>query len=195
MLAGELIRDQHVHRFDDIATALRLADEFGYRLVINHGTDGAMLADVLAERDIPVIYGPILVNRSKVEVRDRATMNLGALARAGVRVAITTDHPVVSIDHLVLQATLAVKEGLDRDVALAALTVNPASILGLDDRIGSLRTGLDGDVVIWSGDPLEVDSRAEDVYITGSRVYSWDSAARDGLGACVVVEREERFSA
>lgn len=194
VLAGELIWDQHVHRVDDIATALRLADEFGYRLVINHGTDGAQLADVLAERDIPVIYGPILINRSKVEVRDRATKNLGVLARAGVRVAITTDHPVVSIDHLVLQATLAVKEGLDRDVALAALTTNPASILGLDDRIGSLRPGLDGDVVIWSGDPLEVGTRAQDVYITGERVYSWDAAARDGLGAGVVVERSQRFS-
>ncbi|GAB3613441.1 amidohydrolase [Humibacter ginsengisoli] len=188
VLDGELAWDQHVHRHDDIATALRLADEFGYRLVINHGTEGAKLADVLAERDIPVIYGPMFTSRSKVELRDRAIANLGKLASAGVRVAITTDHPVVPINFLVHQASLAVKEGLDPVVALEALTVNPASFLGLDDRVGAIRTGLDGDLVLWSGDPLEVMSRAEQVFISGREVYSW----RDGRG--VVVERAERFA-
>ena len=188
VLDGELAWDQHVHRHDDIATALRLADEFGYRLVINHGTEGAKLADVLAERDIPVIYGPMFTSRSKVELRDRAIANLGKLASAGVRVAITTDHPVVPINFLMHQASLAVKEGLDPVVALEALTVNPASFLGLDDRVGAIRTGLDGDLVLWSGDPLEVMSRAEQVFISGREVYSW----RDGRG--VVVERAERFA-
>lgn len=194
VLAGELAWDQHVHRADDIATALRLADEFGYRLVINHGTDGAALADVLAERDVPVIFGPLFTSRSKVELRNRAIANLGALARAGVRVAITTDHPVVPINFLVHQASLAVKEGLDRDVALRALTVNPASFLGLDDRVGALAPGLDGDVVVWSGDPLDVTSRAERVLITGTEVYTWDATADGGLGAGRVVERAERFA-
>ena len=188
VLDGELAWDQHVHRHDDIATALRLADEFGYRLVINHGTEGAKLADVLAERDIPVIYGPMFTSRSKVELRDRAIANLGKLASAGVRVAITTDHPVVPINFLVHQASLAVKEGLDPVIALEALTVNPASFLGLDDRVGAIRTGLDGDLVLWSGDPLDVMSRAEQVFISGREVYSW----RDGRG--VVVERAERFA-
>lgn len=194
VLAGELAWDQHVHRADDIATALRLADEFGYRLVINHGTDGAALADVLAERDVPVIFGPLFTSRSKVELRNRAIANLGALARAGVRVAITTDHPVVPINFLVHQASLAVKEGLDRDVALRALTVNPASFLGLDDRVGALAPGLDGDVVVWSGDPLDVTSRAERVLITGTEVYTWDATADGGLGVGRVVERAERFA-
>ncbi|MCX7522296.1 amidohydrolase [Microbacterium sp. STN6] len=188
VLSGELAWDQHVHRHDDIATALRLADEFGYRLVINHGTDGAKLADVLAERDVPVIFGPMFTTRSKVELRDRAIANLGVLAAAGVRVAITTDHPVVPINFLVHQASLAVKEGLDRTIALEALTVNPASFLGLGDRVGALREGLDGDVVVWSGDPLDVTSRAERVFISGREVYTW----RDGHG--VVVERSERFA-
>ncbi|GMA24138.1 amidohydrolase [Luteimicrobium album] len=111
VLQGELAWDQHTHRADDIATALRLADEFGYRLVVNHGTEGAELADVLAERDVPVIFGPMFTSRSKVELRQRAIANLGRLARAGVRVAITTDHPVVPINFLVHQASLAVKEG------------------------------------------------------------------------------------
>jgi imidazolonepropionase-like amidohydrolase len=175
VLDGTLIWDQHTHRHDDIATAIRLSEEFGYRLVINHGTDGAKLADVLAEKDLPVIFGPLFTSRSKVELRDRAIENLGTLARAGVRVAITTDHPVVPINFLVHQASLAVKEGLDRDTALRALTVNPASFMGLGDRVGALSAGLDGDVVVWSGDPLDVMSRAERVYITGSEVYRYDA--------------------
>ena len=175
VLDGELVWDQHTHRHDDIATAIRLSEEFGYRLVINHGTEGAKLADLIAEKDIPVIFGPLFTSRSKVELRDRAIANLGVLARAGVRVAITTDHPVVPINFLVHQASLAVKEGLDRDVALRALTINPATFMGLEDRVGALRVGLDGDVVVWSGDPLDVTSRAMRVYITGAEVFRYDS--------------------
>jgi imidazolonepropionase-like amidohydrolase len=167
VLDGELVWDQHVHRHDDIATALRLQEEFGYRLVINHGTEAHKIADVLAERDVPVIFGPMLTSRSKVELKDRAIGNLAILARAGVRVAITTDHPVVPVNFLVHQASFAVKEGLDPVVALEALTINPAGFLGLDDRVGSLAPGLDADVVIWSGDPLDITSVAERVYIGG----------------------------
>ncbi|WP_374010642.1 amidohydrolase [Leifsonia sp. LS-T14] len=188
VLDGELAWDQHTHRHDDIATALRLADEFGYRLVINHGTEAHKIADVLAERDIPVIFGPMFTSRSKVELRDRAIANLAVLAKAGVRVAITTDHPVVPINFLVYQAALAVKDGLPRETALEALTVNPAAFLRLDDRIGSLTPGLDADVVLWSGDPLDVNSRAERVFIGGAEVYRWE----DGQGH--VVERGERFA-
>jgi len=184
VLEGDLIWDQHTHRHDDIATAIRLAEEFGYRLVVNHGTDGAKIADVLAERDVPVIYGPLITSRSKVELRDRDVANLGRLARAGVRVAITTDHPVVPINYLVHQASLAVKEGLDRDVALRAMTIEPARMLGLDDRVGALRPGLDGDVVVWSGDPLDLFSRVQRVFITGTEVYTQERG---------VVERDERF--
>lgn len=84
-----------------------------------------------------------------MELRDRAIGNLAQIAAAGVRVAITTDHPVVPINFLVHQATLAVKEGLPRQTALEALTVNPAAILGLDERIGALEVGRDG--TWWSG--------------------------------------------
>lgn len=189
VLDGELVWDQHTHRHDDIATALRLADEFGYRLVVNHGTEAHKIADVLAERDVPVIFGPMLTSRSKVELRDRAIANLATIAAAGVRVAITTDHPVVPINFLVHQAALAVKDGLPRQTALEALTVNPASFFGLEDRVGSLAPGLDGDVVLWSGDPLDLTSRAERVLISGVTVYQWDEASRTGR----VVERAERF--
>ncbi|SOD59245.1 Imidazolonepropionase [Streptomyces zhaozhouensis] len=175
VLDGELPWCQHSHRADDIATAIRLADEFGYRLVLNHGTEGHLLADEIARREIPVISGPLFTSRSKVEVRHRTLANPGILDRAGVRVAITTDHPVVPINFLVHQVTLSVKEGLDRDRALATITTNPAAILGLDDRVGALRPGLDGDVVIWSGDPLDVMSRALRVFVEGREVYSYDT--------------------
>ncbi|WP_425465695.1 amidohydrolase [Nonomuraea turkmeniaca] len=173
VLDGELPWCQHTHRADDIATALRLAAEFGYRLVINHGTEGHLLADTLAARNVPVIIGPLFTSRSKVELRQRSLGNPGILARAGVELAITTDHPVVPIHFLVHQATLAVKEGLDRDTALRSITLNPARIMGIDDRVGALRPGLDGDVVIWSGDPLDVMSRALRVFISGREVYSY----------------------
>ena len=177
VLDGELPWSQHCHRADDIATAIRLSDEFGYRLVVNHGTEGHLIADVLAERDIPVIIGPLFTNRSKVELRQRSLRNPGLLARAGVRIAITTDHPVVPIQFLVHQATLAMKEGLDRTTALRSITVNPAQFMGLDDRVGSLRQGLDADIVLWSGDPLDVMSRAMRVYIGGREVYRYAEPA------------------
>jgi imidazolonepropionase-like amidohydrolase len=173
VLDGELPWCQHTHRADDIATAIRLADEFGYRLIVNHATEGYLLADVLAEREIPCIVGPMFTTRTKVELRERTLANPGRLANAGVLVALTTDHPVVPINFLVHQATLAVKEGMTRDDAMRSITVNPARMMGLDDRVGGLREGLDGDVVIWDGDPLDVMSRALQVFIAGVQVYEW----------------------
>lgn len=187
VLDGTLAWDQHCHRHDDIATAIRLSEEFGYRLVLNHGTEGNKIADVLAEKQIPVIFGPMFTSRSKVEVRHRAISNLAKIADAGVEVAITTDHPVIPINFLIHQATLAVKEGLDRDVAIEALTVNPARILRLDHRVGTLAEGVDGDVVVWSGDPLDVHSQVEHVLINGRTVL------RTEEGVPVVTERYERF--
>ena len=188
VLDGTLLWDQHSHRHDDIVTAIRLAEEFGYRLVVNHGTEGHKIADVLAEKGIPVIFGPMLTSRSKVELRDRAIGALALIAAAGVTVAITTDHPVVPIDQIRLQAILAVREGLPADVALQALTTNPASILRLDDRVGALEPGRDGDIVLWSGDPLAVESRVEHVVIGGTTVLeSTDDADVH------IVERWERF--
>ncbi|PXY20064.1 amidohydrolase [Prauserella flavalba] len=183
VLDGELYWDQHTHRADDIVTAVRLAEEFGYKLVVNHGTEGHLIADFLAERDVPVILGPLFTSRSKVEVRHRTLRSAGILARAGVKIAITTDHPVIPINFLVYQAAIAVKEGLDPETALRSLTINPASILGLDDRIGALKPGLDADVVIWSGDPLDVMNRAMRVFVRGREVYHFDEATGEGVVA------------
>lgn len=171
-LDGTLTWEQHAHRHDDIATALRIAEEFGLRLVINHGTEAHKLAEVLAERDVPVIFGPILSSRSKVEVREADPANLAVLAAAGVRVALTTDHPVVPIGHLALQAAVAVRAGLPRDVAIAAMTSAAAEIAGIHDRVGALEPGRDADVVLWSGDPLDVASTVREVLIEGRTVYT-----------------------
>ncbi|WP_116203387.1 amidohydrolase [Amycolatopsis circi] len=181
VLDGELYWDQHVHRADDMVTAIRLADEFGYKLVINHGTEGHLIADLLAERDVPVILGPLFTTKSKVELRNRSLRSAGILARAGVRISITTDHPVVPINFLVYQAALAVKDGLDPETALKALTLHPAQMLGLDDRIGTLTPGLDADVVLWSGDPLDVMNRAMRVFVRGQEVYHFDETTGEGV--------------
>jgi imidazolonepropionase-like amidohydrolase len=183
VLDGELYWDQHTHRADDIVTAIRLAEEFGYKLVVNHGTEGHLIADVLAEHDVPVILGPLFTTRSKVELRHRTLRSAGILARAGVRLAITTDHPVVPINFLVYQAALAVKDGLEPDAALRALTVNPAAMLGLQDKVGALKAGLDADVVVWSGDPLDVMNRALRVFVRGREVYHFDEARGEGVVA------------
>jgi imidazolonepropionase-like amidohydrolase len=190
VLDGDLVWDQHCHRHDDIATAIRIAEEFGYTLVVNHGTEGHKIADVLAEKGIPVIFGPLLTSRSKVELRDRAISNLALIAAAGVKVAITTDHPVVPIDQLRLQAILAVREGLPAATALEALTVNPASILRLDARVGALEEGRDADIVVWSGDPLAIESSVEQVFINGRPVVE---PTADDDTTPRIVDRWERF--
>jgi imidazolonepropionase-like amidohydrolase len=183
VLRREIPWRQHCHRADDIATAMRMAREFGYDLVIDHGTEAYLLADQIAAASIPVIIGPLLTSRSKVELRNRSLANPGRLAAAGVAIAITTDHPVVPIHFLIHQATLAVKEGLDPVTALRAVTINPARIIGVDSRLGSLSAGKDADLVIWSRDPLDVMSRAEVVFVDGREIYRYDYDQRDGVFA------------
>ena len=115
VLRREIPWRQHCHRADDIATALRLAAEFGYDLVLDHCTEGYLLASKIAAAGVPVVTGPLITARSKVELRNRTMANPGLLAAAGIKVAIATDHPVVPIHLLIVQAALAVKEGMDRD--------------------------------------------------------------------------------
>ena len=176
VLEGELPWRQHCHRADDIATALRLAEEFGYRLVIDHGTEAVQLADRLAERRVPVLLGPLLTARSKVELRHRSLANPARLAAAGVELAIITDHPVIPVHLLHVQAALAVREGLDPATALRALTLTPARVLGLEDRLGSLEPGKHATLCLWSGDPLDARSRVETAWIEGRQVFTANPA-------------------
>ena len=183
VLRREIPWRQHCHRADDIATALRLAAEFGYDLVLDHCTEGYLLVDKIAAAGVPVVTGPLITARSKVELRNRTLANPGILAAAGITVAIATDHPVVPVHLLILQAALAVREGMDRDAALRAVTINPAKIMRVADRIGSLVPGKDADLVIWSGDPFDLMSRAEVAYLRGREVYRYDYASRSGVFA------------
>ncbi|MDS2171219.1 amidohydrolase [Nesterenkonia sp. CL21] len=180
VLDREIPWRQHCHRADDIATAIRLADEFGYELVLDHGTESYKIADVIAARGIPVLYGPMIVSRSKVEVRDRTAAAPRILSEAGVKVSLITDHPVVPIDFLMHQAALAVREGMDPAEALKAVTINPAEVIGAAERIGSLEVGKDADVVLWSGDPLDTRNRVLRTWIDGREVYSYDEQTRTG---------------
>ncbi|WP_418791634.1 amidohydrolase [Phosphitispora sp. TUW77] len=172
VLRGELPLRAHAHRADDIMTAIRVADEFGLKIVIEHCTEGYKIADELVRRSIPVIVGPIITTRAKVEMKDRNNANAGILNRAGVKVAIMTDHPVVPINYLSLSAALAVKAGLEETEALKAITVYAAEIIGLDDRIGSIEKGKDADLIIMNGHPLDIRSNIEHVIIDGEIVYS-----------------------
>ncbi len=170
VLTGEIPLRLHAHRADDIMTALRIAREFGLRLVIEHATEGWKVADILAREQIPVVIGPIITNRAKVELRDRTIEAARCYREAGVRFAIMTDHPVVPIEYLGLSAALTVRGGLDEESALKAVTIEAARILGLDDRIGSLEPGKDADLIILDRDIFDVRAKVERVYIEGSEV-------------------------
>lgn len=171
VLKGELPLRAHAHRADDIMTAIRIAEEFNLRLVVEHCTEGFKIADELARRNIPAIVGPLLTNRSKVELQYRTHANAGILSKAGVQVAIMTDHPVIPINYLSLCAALAVKAGMEETEALKAVTINAAQIIGLADRIGSIEVGKDADLIIMNGEPLELKTRIEQVLIDGRVVY------------------------
>jgi len=162
----------HAHRADDIATAIRIAEEFQVDLVIEHGTEAQKLIPQLKARQIPVIVGPTLTNRAKVELAELTWQTAVLLNQAGILVALTTDHSVTPIQYLPLCAAMAVKNGMDEEEALKAITINPARILGLADRLGSLEAGKDADLVVLNGHPLDWRSKVEQVYINGQEVYN-----------------------
>ena len=169
VLRREIPVQIHAHRADDIATALRLCREFDLRCVIVHGTEAHFIPDLLRNAGVPVITGPCLGDRSKPELANLTPESPALLARAGVEIAICTDHPEVPIQHLPLCAALAVRSGLEPEQALAAITLNPARIAGLDRRLGSLTPGKDADILVTSGHPLDWMSRVLAVFIDGVR--------------------------
>ncbi|MET4099287.1 imidazolonepropionase-like amidohydrolase [Agrococcus sp. UYP10] len=179
VLRREIPWRQHAHRADDIVTALRLQAEFGYDLIIDHGTEAHIVADLLAERGVPVLIGPLFTTKSKMELRKRSIANPGKLARAGVELSLITDHPVIPISFLVHQASLAVREGLDRETALRAITINPAKALGVAAEVGSLEVGKRADVVVWGGDWMDPMARPRTVLIDGRVVFEHDAATGD----------------
>ncbi len=173
VLSKEIPVRWHAHRTDDIMTALRIRDEFGFDMVLDHATEAHFMADELIKRNIPAIVGPNMTAKYKVELRNRTLATPGILVKAGVKVALTTDHWVVPVQYLPVSLIMAVREGLDRDEALKLVTVNPAEIMGVGDRIGSLKAGADADLVIWSGDPLDIYQRPLSVFVDGQEVYTY----------------------
>jgi len=157
----------HAHRADDILTALRIKDEFDISMIIQHGTEAVKVADELLKRDVPVVLGPLMVNRAKVELKEISFKNAGLLAERGVKFSLITDHPVVPIEHLRVCASIAVREGLEEDAALKALTIWPAEILGVSDELGSISKGKRADIVLYSAHPLDYRSRVEMVMVDG----------------------------
>ncbi|SDM28006.1 amidohydrolase [Sediminibacillus halophilus] len=160
----------HAHRADDIVTVLRIKREFSIDVTIEHCTEGHLLAPFLAEHGVRVSSGPTMTPRSKVELSDKGWYTLPALAEAGVPFSITTDHPVIAIEHLMTSAIMAVKNGLSETQAMRAITSDAARHLGIEKRVGSVEAGKDADFVLWSGNPFDLHSKAEKTFIEGQQV-------------------------
>jgi imidazolonepropionase-like amidohydrolase len=161
----------HAHRADDILTAIRIAKEFDVRITLEHCTEGHLIAHHIRDEKIAAIVGPSFGYRSKFELKNLTFDTPGILSKAGVKVAIMTDHPVIPIQHLNLCASLAVKAGMDEEEALKAITINAAEIMEVQDRVGSIKEGKDADIVIWSAHPFDIKAEALYTIINGEVVY------------------------
>ena len=162
----------HAHRADDIYTAIRLLKEFNLKGVIIHCSEGHLIADDLLESGYPTLIGPTMGFSGKPETTNKTFETVGLLNKKGVKTAITTDHPVIPLEHLNLCASLAVKSGMNEDEALKAITIYPAEIMGLGDRLGSIKVGKDADITIWDKNPLDATSKVLYTIIDGKIVYS-----------------------
>ena len=170
LLRREIPAHIHCHRADDIFTAIRIAEEFQLDYVIVHGTEGHLITEELAEKKARVLSGPILCDRSKPELRNLTPACPGKLTEAGIQTALITDHPVIPIQYLPLCAGLAVREGMDPEMALRAITIEPARICGLDDRLGSLAVGKDADFSVFRQNPLTIAAKPEKVFVGGREI-------------------------
>ncbi len=172
VIEGKIPLKAHVHRADDILTAIRIAKEFELGITLDHCTEGHLIAEEIAKSGYPAIVGPSLASRTKEEVSLSDFKTAGILQTAGVVVALTTDHPVSRIQYLPLCAGLAVKEGMDEMGAIRAITIDAARICRVEHRLGSLKVGKDADIVIYDGNPLEIASAVCATIINGEIVWS-----------------------
>ena len=171
VLKRELLLKCHAHRADDILTAIRIAKEFNLRISLEHCTEGYLIADALKRANVPCILGPLLSDRSKIELRNMSFKAPGILHKAGVRFALMTDHPVIPMQYLMVEAGICAREGLDEMEALRAVTLNAAWAIGLDGRLGSLKPGKDADVALYDGHPMDTRTRVKQVYVNGQLAY------------------------
>ena len=170
VLKKEIPLKIHAHQANDILTALRLAREFDVLVTLEHVTEGHLIADILAKSGVPMAVGPTLTHASKFELQNKSWTTPGVLSAKGCQVSIITDSPVIPQEYLPLCAGLAVKAGMDEFEALKAITINPARLMGVADRVGSLEVGKDADIAVFDGNPMVSDSVCRKVFINGKEV-------------------------
>lgn len=170
VLKKEIPMKIHCHQANDILTAIRICKEFDLKLTLEHTTEGHLIADKLAETNVPMAVGPTFGHATKFELQNKSFTTPGILASKGCQVSIITDSPVIPQQYLPLCAGLAVKAGMDEFEALKAITINPAKHIGVEDRVGSLEVGKDADIVICDGDPLVSDTVIKTVLIDGVEI-------------------------
>lgn len=161
----------HAHRADDICSAIRIAKEFNLDLTLDHCTEGHLIVDYLLENNYPIISGPSFGSKSKIEINKKSYKTPVVLNKAGLKIALTTDHNVMPQESLNMCAAMAVREGMEAFEALKAITINPAQILKIDNIKGKLEEGMDADIAIWNNHPLDIQSKVELVLIEGEEVY------------------------
>lgn len=171
VIRREIPLKAHAHRADDILTVLRICREFDVDVTLDHVTEGHLIVDKLVEANKPVLVGPSFGSKSKFELKEKSFATPGILHKAGLEVCIITDAPVIPLNYLPLCAGLAIREGLEEDAAWRAITINPAKVAGIADRVGSLEVGKDADLAFFDGDPLrDIQARARQVFVDGEPV-------------------------
>ncbi|MBO8161580.1 MAG: amidohydrolase [Thermosipho sp. (in: Bacteria)] len=171
VLRKEIPARCHAHRADDIVTAIRIAEEFDFEIVIEHATEAYKIADFIKQKKVPVVLGPLFGFRTKLELVDMTYEAIKIINEKGILSALMCDHPVIHLEHANIQAATALRYGAKEEDLLKMLTINPAKILKIDNRVGSLEEGKDADIVIWNTHPFDFKAKAEKVFIEGKLVF------------------------
>lgn len=170
VLRREIPLKCHAHRADDMFSAIRLAREFGFDITLEHCTEGRKIAKQLAKEGYPMIVGPYITERWKVEMDIDYDVPI-TFAEEGIEFALCTDAPVVPQRLLPVIAGYMVGRGLDEKQALSAITITPARILGVDGRVGSIKPGKDADLVLYDGHPFDLEAKVRRVIVDGATVF------------------------
>ena len=169
VIKKELPLKCHAHRADDILTVIRIAKEYDIEVTLDHATDARCIVEQIKESGYPCICGPSFGHKTKFELKSKSFKTPGVLNKAGILVSITTDSPVIPEQYLSLCAALAAKEGMDEYEAIKAITINPAKILKLDNRVGSIKAGKDADFIVCTKNILDTTNEIKSVYIDGKK--------------------------
>lgn len=168
LLKREIKAHFHCHRADDICTAIRICKEFNLDGVIVHGTEGYLISDIIARENIPVICGPIICDRCKPEMKGLDIKNPSELYNQGVKISICTDHSVIPIQYLPTSVLMAIKGGLSYEEGLKSITYNSAEIIGVQNLVGDISIGMDADLQLYDGNPLDIAIEPSLVMIDGN---------------------------